>query len=186
MPYILSLIHPGVILWCSPLNLDSLLETIKWKGGDALNLILLTSDSAISDVKVLDAYPNAARGLIGLRPFDTSISAAASYLRQFSNETFDNLYTVPVINAVLAIEHALATIHQDRCGGTPGMCPQMAGVSGREINDVLRKTTFTGINDDTLTFGASGEPSPFTYEIVQYQNDRVNASQYSLQQVSFY
>ncbi|XP_072034349.1 metabotropic glutamate receptor 3-like [Amphiura filiformis] len=176
----------GVVLWCSTNNIIGLLEAIERNNGEALNLILLTSESALSNVTLLDSYPKAARGLIGVRPFDSTNTAAFDYLRQYSTATFDNLYVIPVLDAVLAYSHALADIHQERCSGTAGMCTAMTELSSQEMFNALEKTTFTGIGGEEFAFDSNGEPIRFTLEILQYQNDTsgtAGGQGYSTQQI---
>lgn len=49
-----------------------------------------------------------------------------------------------VMDAVYAMAQALHRMHQDVCGGSPGLCPRMANVDGRELLAHIRAVNFNG------------------------------------------
>ena len=49
-----------------------------------------------------------------------------------------------VMDAVYAMAHALHHMHRDLCGGTPGLCPRMANVDGKELLACIRAVSFNG------------------------------------------
>ena len=153
--------------------------------GDAYDLVLVTADNAFSNLTLLESYSNAVRGLIGLRSFDSSNTATLTYLNQNANagvEEFDNLNTIPVVDAILAYLHALSDIHQDKCGGISGMCQGMAALSSSEILETLKRTSFSTLGGEDFTFDVNEEPSDFTLEIMQYQNDTNSAGSSNIMQ----
>lgn len=49
-----------------------------------------------------------------------------------------------VMDAVYAMAQALHRMHQDVCGGAPGLCPGMANVNGKELLAHIRAVNFNG------------------------------------------
>ena len=173
------------MLWCSSSNIAGLLAAIQRTQGDAYDLVLLTADNAFSNLTLLESYPNAVHGLIGLRSFDSSNTATVTYLNQNANAgvgEFDNPNTIPVVDAILAYLHALSDIHRAKCGGIPGMCQDMAALSTSEVLETLKRTSFSRLSGEDFTFDDNGEPSDFTLEIMQYQNDTNSAGSSNIMQ----
>lgn len=55
-----------------------------------------------------------------------------------------------VMDAVYAMAQALHRMHQDVCGGAPGLCPRMANVDGKELLAHIRAVNFNGNPQITL------------------------------------
>lgn len=49
-----------------------------------------------------------------------------------------------VMDAVYAMAQALHRMHQDLCGGAPGLCPRMANADGKELLAHIRAVNFNG------------------------------------------
>lgn len=49
-----------------------------------------------------------------------------------------------VMDAVYAMAHALHHMHRDLCAGTPGLCPHMANIDGKELLAHIRAVNFNG------------------------------------------
>lgn len=49
-----------------------------------------------------------------------------------------------VMDAVYAMAQALHRMHQDICGGVPGLCPGLANVDGKDLLAHIRAVNFNG------------------------------------------
>lgn len=49
-----------------------------------------------------------------------------------------------VMDAVYAMAHALHHMHRELCYGSPGLCPRMANIDGKELLSHIRAVSFNG------------------------------------------
>lgn len=70
-----------------------------------------------------------------------------------------------VMDAVYAMAQALHRMHQDVCGGAPGLCPRMANVDGKELLAHIRAVNFNG---ETAAIEVSARV-PTTYGMAAFQ-----------------
>lgn len=79
-----------------------------------------------------------------------------------------------VINSLLAITHGLARVHKNvififqkylnlyifnkTCAGVPGLCEEMKKITGTELFNNIRQSSFTGITGEKINFDFNGDP----------------------------
>ncbi|CAH2096683.1 unnamed protein product [Euphydryas editha] len=73
-----------------------------------------------------------------------------------------------VADAVWAFVFAIRDMHQDLCGGKPGLCEAMRPVSGPTLLRYLRQVRFTGLSGDEFHFDAFGD-GPARYNILHFK-----------------
>ncbi|KAJ0176890.1 hypothetical protein K1T71_008069 [Dendrolimus kikuchii] len=73
-----------------------------------------------------------------------------------------------VTDAVLAFVHAIRDMHEDLCGGKPGLCEAMRPASGAMLLRYLRQVRFTGLSGDEFHFDNNGD-GPARYNILHFK-----------------
>uniref|UniRef100_A0A182R0R1 G-protein coupled receptors family 3 profile domain-containing protein n=1 Tax=Anopheles farauti TaxID=69004 RepID=A0A182R0R1_9DIPT len=73
-----------------------------------------------------------------------------------------------VSDAVMAFGHAFKNMHQELCGGKPGLCDAMNPTKGSELLKYLRKADFNGLSGDQFNFDANGD-GPARYNIIHFK-----------------
>ena len=63
-----------------------------------------------------------------------------------------------VINAVTIMAQALHNMHQDICGGLPGICPQMSPPEGGTYLRYLLNVSLITYSNDEIHFDKNGDP----------------------------
>ncbi|RUS89252.1 hypothetical protein EGW08_002995, partial [Elysia chlorotica] len=88
-----------------------------------------------------------------------------------------------VSDSVLAFAYAFKEIHQNLCGGRPGVCPAMAAMNGEMIRAQLLKVHFTGLSGQKFQFLPNGD-GPSRYQILNYR--RTETGEYEWATVGYY
>ncbi|CAH1776113.1 unnamed protein product [Owenia fusiformis] len=73
-----------------------------------------------------------------------------------------------VSDATLAFAVALKRMHQDVCGGNPGLCAEMDPVPGQKLKKYLRESKFTGLSGVPFEFLPNGDGVP-SYRILNFR-----------------
>ncbi|KAG7308936.1 hypothetical protein JYU34_006206, partial [Plutella xylostella] len=73
-----------------------------------------------------------------------------------------------VVDAVMAFAYAIRDMHQDLCGGRPGLCAEMRPASGATLLRYLRQVHFTGLTGDEFHFDSNGD-GPARYNILHFK-----------------
>ncbi|GAV00342.1 hypothetical protein RvY_11206-2 [Ramazzottius varieornatus] len=90
-----------------------------------------------------------------------------------------------VSDAVMAFVHALILMHQDKCGGKPGICEDMNPNDGPLLLRYLRRVKFTGITGDEFEFDQNGD-GPARYNILHFRKVSVYPPSYDWVSVGQY
>ncbi|XP_031558729.1 metabotropic glutamate receptor 3-like [Actinia tenebrosa] len=85
-----------------------------------------------------------------------------------SREHYDSKVSF-VIDAVFAFGHALNSLHQDACGGKPGICDNMRRTSRTQHMSYLYNVTFNGTNGQ-VGFDKNGDTKG-RYDILQFREN---------------
>lgn len=93
----------------------------------------------------------------------------------YSQEHYDSKISF-VIDAVFAFGHALNNLHQDACGGKPGMCDVMRRMSRTMLMSYLYNVTFNGTNGH-VGFDQNGDTKG-RYDILQFQANAGKSGSY--------
>ena len=59
-------------------------------------------------------------------------------------------------------------MHQDLCGGKPGLCEAMRPTKGSELLKYLRNVKFMGLTGDEFNFDRNGD-GPARYNIIHFK-----------------
>ncbi|KAL4702857.1 hypothetical protein ACJJTC_018375 [Scirpophaga incertulas] len=73
-----------------------------------------------------------------------------------------------VADAVFAFVHAIRDMHNDLCGGRPGLCDAMRPASGATLLRYLRQVRFIGLSGDEFHFDSNGD-GPARYNILHFK-----------------
>ncbi|CAG9786463.1 unnamed protein product [Diatraea saccharalis] len=73
-----------------------------------------------------------------------------------------------VVDAVFAFVYAIRDMHNDLCGGKPGLCEAMRPASGATLLRYLRQVRFTGLSGDEFHFDSNGD-GPARYNILHFK-----------------
>ncbi|CAH0669762.1 unnamed protein product [Chilo suppressalis] len=73
-----------------------------------------------------------------------------------------------VVDAVFAFVYAIRDMHNDLCGGKPGLCEAMRPASGATLLRYLRQVRFTGLTGDEFHFDSNGD-GPARYNILHFK-----------------
>uniref|UniRef100_A0AAG5D393 G-protein coupled receptors family 3 profile domain-containing protein n=1 Tax=Anopheles atroparvus TaxID=41427 RepID=A0AAG5D393_ANOAO len=73
-----------------------------------------------------------------------------------------------VSDAVMAFGYAFKNMHQELCGGKPGLCAAMNPTKGSELLKYLRKADFIGLSGDRFNFDGNGD-GPARYNIIHFK-----------------
>uniref|UniRef100_A0A8W7PNN3 G-protein coupled receptors family 3 profile domain-containing protein n=2 Tax=gambiae species complex TaxID=44542 RepID=A0A8W7PNN3_ANOCL len=73
-----------------------------------------------------------------------------------------------VSDAVMAFGYAFKNMHQELCGGKPGLCDAMNPTKGSELLKYLRKADFIGLSGDRFNFDVNGD-GPARYNIIHFK-----------------
>ncbi|XP_063708761.1 metabotropic glutamate receptor 2 [Culicoides brevitarsis] len=76
-----------------------------------------------------------------------------------------------VSDAVMAFAYALKDMHQELCGGKPGLCDAMKPTKGSDLLKFLRKVQFEGLTGDYFSFDNNGD-GPARYNIIHFKQIR--------------
>ncbi|XP_076365408.1 metabotropic glutamate receptor 2-like [Tachypleus tridentatus] len=114
-----------------------------------------------------------------------------NYNRQCSGDevmTYTNGYESErqlqfVSDAVLSFAYAFRDMHQNLCGGRPGLCQRMNPIDGTELLTYLYKVHFTGLSGDEFQFSKKGD-GPARYNIIHFK--QVKQSNYQWVRVGEY
>ncbi|XP_059045658.1 metabotropic glutamate receptor 2-like [Achroia grisella] len=109
-------------------------------------------------------YPGSAR-----TPYNGQYSRACSGRERLTadNTEFEAQLQF-VADAVLAFVHAIRDMHDDLCGGKPGLCEAMRPASGAALLRYLRKVRFIGLSGDEFHFDSNGD-GPVRYNILHFK-----------------
>ncbi|KAG8240867.1 hypothetical protein J6590_100285, partial [Homalodisca vitripennis] len=84
-----------------------------------------------------------------------------------------------VRDAVYAVATALHNMHQDKCGGTPGVCENMNHIENSEVVKYLTNVTFKDERGNPFKF-LNGRDGPPRYSILNFQRTDVNSFQWQI------
>ncbi|KAM3956039.1 LOW QUALITY PROTEIN: metabotropic glutamate receptor 2-like [Aphomia sociella] len=109
-------------------------------------------------------YPDSAR-----TPYNSQYTRACSGRERLTadNTEFEAQLQF-VADAVFAFVHAIRDMHNDLCGGKPGLCEAMRPTSGAALLRYLRKVRFTGLSGDEFYFDSNGD-GPVRYNILHFK-----------------
>ena len=62
-----------------------------------------------------------------------------------------------VVKAVYALAYSLHNLHQDVCGGVPGVCPDLVPVAGEQFLNYLMNVSFN-YGNEPVYFDHNGDP----------------------------
>ncbi|KAL7014522.1 hypothetical protein ACKWTF_015984 [Chironomus riparius] len=109
-------------------------------------------------------YPNSS-----LTPYNkkyTKMCSRKEKLTKINTDFEDQLQFVS--DAVMAFAYALRDMHQDVCGGRPGLCEGMRPTKGSELLKYLRNVKFRGLSGDEFNFDSNGD-GPARYNIIHFK-----------------
>ncbi|GFQ97800.1 metabotropic glutamate receptor [Trichonephila clavata] len=73
-----------------------------------------------------------------------------------------------VSDSVLAFAYALKNLHEEQCGGRPGICAKMNPIDGAMLLGYLKNVTFRGLSGDEFQFSENGD-GPARYNIIHFK-----------------
>jgi metabotropic X receptor len=73
-------------------------------------------------------------------------------------------------------------MHQDLCGGKPGLCEAMRPTKGSELLKYLRNVKFMGLTGDEFNFDRNGD-GPARYNIIHFK--QVEQGKFQVQRLLF-
>ncbi|GFT08475.1 metabotropic glutamate receptor [Nephila pilipes] len=73
-----------------------------------------------------------------------------------------------VSDSVLAFAYALKNLHEEQCGGRPGICAKMDPIDGAMLLGYLKNVTFRGLSGDEFQFSENGD-GPARYNIIHFK-----------------
>ncbi|XP_076306569.1 metabotropic glutamate receptor 2-like [Tachypleus tridentatus] len=82
-----------------------------------------------------------------------------------------------VSDAVLSFAYAFRDMHQNLCGGKPGLCQGMNPIDGTELLKYMYKVHFTGLSKDEFEFSKNGD-GPARYNIIHFKQIKPRSYQW--------
>ncbi|ELU03139.1 hypothetical protein CAPTEDRAFT_198326 [Capitella teleta] len=148
----------------------------------------LASDSWGSKAVPVNGQEWAAEGTITILPTRNVLTEFDDYFTKLTPENnsrnpwFDEFWEshfrgreykqeglVPfVVDSVYVMAHALKDLHDDKCGDTPGVCPDMLPLPGPDLLHRIRNTSFVGAAGHVVKFNDKGDAT-VRYTVYQYQ-----------------
>ncbi|XP_072948843.1 metabotropic glutamate receptor 2-like [Epargyreus clarus] len=109
-------------------------------------------------------YPGSPR-----TPYNAGYSRACTGRERLSAENTEFEAQLQfVTDAVWAFVYAIRDMHNDLCGGKPGLCEAMRPTSGPTLLRYLRQVRFTGLSGDEFHFDSNGD-GPARYNILHFK-----------------